>query len=409
MSWSKAFPVLLAAGILSLLIPLSLVLAQGGTGTVTIMDSDENDASVNLSNKATINIMDVPSLPAGQVYEGWFVTNPDVGDRKQSTGILNVDDNGMIDHTLILMSGDQPSGENLFAAFDKFVVTIEPDPDDDPGPSDQIALIYVIPEGSIAHIRHLVFSSQGNPEYASGFHQGTPKGITVGLRDQSRTALLHANLAKDSANLAEVQQHAEHVVHIIEGSAGPNAGDLNNSGQAENPGDGIGVLSYAANAGDRAGLAVTDAPGDAEIAMNARGVMASTGQVAMWAEQARDMSLQVLNTQDFDVASLIAVNAAAILERSLNGFDANGNGTIERITGEGGAMQAYWAAQAMGTYTLAEPAPEPTPEPTPAPPKTGDIVGGASYPSIALVALVIGAFILVGGLFAFRLTRRRAY
>ena len=72
-------------------------------------------------------------------------------------------------------------------------------------------------------------------------------------------------------------------------------------------------------------------------------------------------------------------------------------------------MQAYWAAQAMGTYTLAEPAPEPTPEPTPAPPKTGDIVGGASYPSIALVALVIGAFILVGGLFAFRLTRRRAY
>ena len=390
MSWSKAFPVLLAAGILSLLIPLTLALAQGGGGTVNIMDSD------SLSDKASISIMDLPALPGGQVYEGWFVTNPGEGDRKESTGILKMDANGMIEQTFMLMSDEEATGENLFAAFDRFVVTIEPDPDDDPGPSDQVALIYVMPEGNITHIRHLLFSWRGNPEYTSGFHEGTPKGIVVGLREQSGVALLHANLAADSSNLADVQQHAEHVIHILDGSAGADVGD------------GFGVLNYAADAGDHAGLAVTDAPQSGMIAMHADEVMESANQVVMWGEQARDLALRVMNVDDLDAARLLAGNAVAILERSLNGFDANGNGMIERISGEGGAKQAYMAAQAMGAYTLAEVV-EVEPEPTPEPPKTGDVIGGSSYAGMALVTVVIGAFLLMGGLFAFRLARSRSY
>ncbi|MCE2462646.1 MAG: anti-sigma factor, partial [Dehalococcoidia bacterium] len=174
MSWYKVFPVLLAAGILSLLIPLTLVLAQAGSGTVTIMDSDESGSSGNMSDKATISIMNVSSLPEGQAYEGWFVS--DSGERKESTGILNADSDGMISHTFMLMSDAEPTGENLFADFNTFVVTIEPVPDDDPGPSHEIALAYTFPAGTIAQIRNLVVSAEGNPEYLSGFDEGTPKG-----------------------------------------------------------------------------------------------------------------------------------------------------------------------------------------------------------------------------------------
>ena len=393
MSWYKVFPVLLAAGILSLLIPLTLALAQGGSGTVTIMDSNESGSGDNMSDKATINIMDVPSLPDGQAYEGWFVS--DSGERKESTGILSVDPDGMISHTFMLMSNDEPTGENLFADFNTFVVTIEPVPDDDPGPSDEIALVHAFPAGAIAQIRNLVFSTEGNPEYTSGFHEGTPKGTAVGLREQARVALTHANLATEASNLAGVQQHIEHVVNIIEGMEGSNAGDLNGDGETQNPGDGFGVLNYAAGAGSQAGMVAADG---GMMAMYAGEVMESASQTAMWAGDARDLALQAMGVEDFDAARIIIGNAAVILERALNGLDANGNGTIERTTGEGGAMQAYSAAQAMGTYMVETP---------PTLPKPGDAFGSISYSIIALMGLAIGAFLLAGGLFTLRLTRSR--
>ena len=377
MSWYKVFPVLLAAGILSLLVPLTLALADSDSGTVTIMDSDD---SGNMSDKATISIMNVSSLPEGHAYEGWFVS--DSGERKESTGILNPDSDGMISHTFMLMSDDEPTGENLFADFNTFAVTIEPVPDDDPGPSEEIALVYTFPAGTIAQIRNLVFSAEGNPEYMSGFHEGAPKGTAVGLREQAMVALQHANLAAEASDLAGVQGHAEHVVNIIEGMEGENAGDLNGDGETQNPGDGFGVLSYAADAGTQASMAAAGAARGEMIAMYSGQVMDSANQTAMWAGQARDLAVDALKVGDFDAARIMLGNAAAILEWAVNGSE-----------------QTYSAAQAMGTYQVEMP---------PALPKPGDAFGTISYSSIALMGLVAGAFLLAGGLFAFRLSRSRA-
>ena len=150
---------------------------------------------------------------------------------------------------------EAPTGENLFASFDKFVITIEPVPDPDPLPSEQKIMIHQIPKGGIVHIRHLAYSWTGNPVYASGFHQGEPKGITVGLREQAWVALVHARLAMDSTTLAGIRRHAEHVINAIEGTGdrgGPNYGDLNKDGNVEDFGDGFGVLNYAADAAKHA-------------------------------------------------------------------------------------------------------------------------------------------------------------
>lgn len=67
---------------------------------------------------------------------------------------------------------------------------------------------------------------------------------------QYQLALQHSNLVVDSLNqgdLNEARRHAEHVINIVQGENGELFGDLDNDGQAQNPGDGVGVLTYIAS------------------------------------------------------------------------------------------------------------------------------------------------------------------
>ena len=59
----------------------------------------------------------------------------------------------------------------------------------------------------------------------------------MGLREQTWIAMVHAGLSANSNTLAQVKQHAEHVVNAIEGSAGANYGDLDGNGATEDFGD----------------------------------------------------------------------------------------------------------------------------------------------------------------------------
>ena len=212
------------------------------------------------SGKAIAIVTGLRLLPEGKAYEGWFVS--DDGERKESTGILELDvwGNGVATYV-------SENGENIFGSFNTFVITVEPVPDDDPGPSEEVALVHTIPAGGIAHIRHLMFSWQPNPPYTTGDLRGTPKGIAVGLKEQAEAALLHAGLSLRSGtagDLAGTKAHAEHVMNIITGGDGT---DADGNGQVENPGDkGPGVVGYAQDASDHARFALRDAPGDATIA-----------------------------------------------------------------------------------------------------------------------------------------------
>ena len=105
-------PVALEAGIKFLKTPEELGLAEGDSITftalfkakvlipiellaaVTIRDSDDANYSDKLSDMATILILGAPVLPADKAYEGWFVS--DDGVRKESTGILALDADGII-------------------------------------------------------------------------------------------------------------------------------------------------------------------------------------------------------------------------------------------------------------------------------------------------------------------------
>ena len=297
----------------------------------------------------------------------------------------------------------EPTGENLFADFNTFVVSIEPVPDLDPLPSADKPLIHTIPAGGILHIRHLTYSWQGNPPYAVGFHAGTPKGIAVGLREQAWAAWLHADLSLNSTTLADAKAHAEHVVNIIEGSTGTNFGDLDGDGSTQNPGDGFGVLNYAADTVAHAGLSASAAADDPVIVRHAQEAVDSANNVWAWTKDARDGALDAQSAPDLLTFQLIMQNVQTILNRAFWGFDADADGTAGRIPGEGGAVQAYWAAQDMGQYLLTPPAAPPADEDPPVePPVTGD----TNVPNMALAALVIGAFLLLSGAYIWRRSRK---
>ena len=366
MSRIKVLTALLLAGLFALLIPLSLVLAQDASGTASVQDSDNTEYSNRLSDQLSIELVDLDALPPNMAYEGWLVS--DDGSRKESTGILVTDANGAVSQTFAVMADGEPTGENLFGAFDKFVVTVEPVPDSDPGPSDEIEAIHQKPTAGMAHIRNLTYSAEGNPPYAAGnFHEGTPKGSAVGLRQQVGVAIENAGFAFEASELAKVQEHACHVVNVIEGIGGANY-----DAACGDPGDGIGILNYSDSTAMQAGLAASAAPDEGVIVANGQLAIDGAKAAAKSASQARAEALAARASTDVAVGKIHIGNARDLLSKAL-----------------GEASNAYTASQAMGTYTIAPP------------PPTGDY----NVPTLALLSLLIGAALLVSGTLVFRQNR----
>ena len=97
-----------------------------------------------ISSKATVIVTGLAPLGDGKAYEGWFVS--DDGERKQSAGIVELDELGNGVATYV-----NENGENVLGSFNTFVITVEPVPDDDPGPSGEVALVHTVPVGGITH------------------------------------------------------------------------------------------------------------------------------------------------------------------------------------------------------------------------------------------------------------------
>ena len=366
-----------------LLLAIALLLMVPSTGVLRADDHWEGEGTAviwdnfALSDAITFSMTGVTDLPAGWAYEGWVIT--DNGSIKTSTGILEVS-GGAIDYTW-----SSPSGENLIANYDKVVVTVEPVPDSDPGPSGDVAFSDQIPAGAMAHIRHLLTS----------WPPGETNGILTNLQEQLDVAILHAGLAASQDTIEAVHQHLEHVINAIEGSGGANYGDLDGNGSTEDFGDGLGVLTHA---GDRkhGPFAAGEAANDAEIVAGAAWVDAYGANAEAWAIAARDAALGILDQTNVTIARALLATVTGPLDAAQNGVAA---------TGEGGAMQAYTAAQGMATYTLSPAGAASGSTPGIGLPVTGD----SSVPLLAQMALVLALVMAgTGGLLVLKARRSRA-
>lgn len=180
------------------------------------------------------------------------------------------------------------------------------------------------------------------------------QGYATGLRLQSDELLRYAQLTADAysaGDSAAVQRHAEHVYNLVAGSLDPAFGDRNGDGRPQNPGDGFGLLPNGAQAGYIAAVAESaQAAGEAADAtealkLHAGHVLASTGNLRPWAEEVKTIARQLGASErasQSDLGRLLTLAAQIQV-----GLDANGDGEVAPVPGEGGARVAYEHANFM--------------------------------------------------------------
>ncbi|MFZ1752338.1 MAG: fibronectin type III domain-containing protein, partial [Caldilineaceae bacterium] len=297
------------------------------TGSVMVRNVDAGTPSWQ-NDRLEIQLNGVDAPPAGFNLQGYLLSGAD----GFYCGALTVS-NGTVNTAL-----DFP-GRNLIAQYDTFRMMW-----------DKELFASVLPPAPLALLRQVVSSAGDTPAKV---------GYGVGLVNQARVMATHANLARSAAaagNLAGARVHTEHTRNILFGTSDPRYGDFDGNGTAENPGDGYGVLRYAANA-DLKLLEAAESEGvTAEMADQLFAASLSIANFApasggnTWADQLVARSGEVGSAADAAAAAAPATAMRDLANQIVDGVDANQNGTVQPITGEGGALTAFLTVQRAMAY-----------------------------------------------------------
>ena len=157
---------------------------------------------------------------------------------------------------------------------------------------------------------------------------------------QYQIALQHANLVVDSLNqgdLNEARRHAEHVINIVQGENGELFGDLDNDGQAQNPGNGVGVLTYIAAIQAELDLAE---PIDPNLSFSFvqgqidKSLINSTIEVT----EALDHALKMFAVDSVDEGLPFANDMVTAVQSGIDGRDFDSDGKIDTFFDEEGGF-----------------------------------------------------------------------
>lgn len=293
----------------------------------------------------------VSPLAAGQHYELWLVA--DDGKAMLDLGSLIVDGD--------TITANDSTEENLIGQYSSALISIEPDNDSDAAISADIAYTGQAPFESLVHVRNIVFAYADNPG---------GKGYLIGAEEQARLAIDHANLLNDAlaaGDLALAQRHAEHVVNILDGETGSSFGDLDGDGQAQNPGDGLGVRAYLAGAKAEAEGPALAVDTTGEVKLHAGHVVTGCDNALAWLDEAIAEAQHVLAADSVAEAQPFADSLSQLTLDIVNGRDLNGDGYAAPAPGEGAILTAYehgvftggleiFAAAIPAAETVTEPA-----------------------------------------------------
>jgi len=305
------------------------VLAEVAALTGSVMPRDVDTGTPSLqSDRLGIQLSGVQTPPAGFNLQSYLLSGADgffCGTLTVNSGVVN-------------SVSDFP-GNNLIARYDTFRMMWE-----------KTVFETTLPSAALALVREVVDEAGDTPQKV---------GYAVGMVQEMRMLATHANLARSSAvggSRSGARTHTEHVLNILYGVADPRHGDYDGNGTAENPGDGFGLLHYAASADLRLLEAAESAGVTPEIADQAIAASLTIGNVApaegtnTWADQLVERAQAVLTAATAGDALAPATTMRDISNRMINGVDVNQNGTIEPIVGEGGVWTAFLTAQRTADY-----------------------------------------------------------
>lgn len=316
-------------------------------GTAAFRDANGRSDQLEVSLKLN-------STPPANTALVAFLTTQD-GGTTLNVGELKLDEAGGASGVYTA-----PDGANLAARFNRLVVSQEQTGSNPAKPTGQPIFEGLLPAQAFQSLNQLLANGPGLP---------AQQGYVVGIRLQSDELARHAQFVADAqaaGDLAGIKRHAEHIYNLVAGSLDPKFGDLNGDGRSQNPGDGFGLLENGAQVGyikatlDAASAAKGAPDATDSIKAHAEHVRISTENIKQWAAEARDLALQL--TQGTDPSAGSGQGTAALKQQAgrlvtlgqwiQRGDDANGDGEIAPIPGEGGGIVAYEHAQFMAGFGL---------------------------------------------------------
>lgn len=320
--------------------------AASGTPSAQVTFSEASNGRTGQTNALQITAEHLPSLSSGSEYDAWLI----------DTVSENVLPLGALTH-----AGDKYSvrfaggAVNLIAAGDILEITRER-----PGVSVPVGSVIARgawPEKELVHLRHVLTAFPATPSQT---------GLITGVIADSKLLNDHAQAlrAASGRDQATMLCETQAMINLLEGQTGPDAQATSPACAARlsaGPGDGYGLLGVPASGGAEAkggyipgalshtSLAATVTDASAELKTHAQLVEAALGNVQTWDTiLQRDLiGLQRTPSDTTKVAEIVTLAGNAF-----NGMDANNNGQIEAVEGEGGAVTAYQQAQLMATLTL---------------------------------------------------------
>lgn len=290
------------------------------------------DNAGTLSQASLNAVLAIP--PEGTQYEAWLL-----GDNgAQSLGVLVLNESGGTE--LIF---DEPQTGNLLALFNRFEITLEPNPDDDPvNSSGQIIYSSALPPEAFGNIYPLIIASESTPNQVSflfGLYAQTD------LINQYAAAMLSAYEAGDEAGL---RANAEAVINLIVGNQGGDYyGDWDGNGESMDPGDGFGLLlngeqlGYINAVNTYADYTMTATDANAELKTYVESVKTCAQNLDAWAVQLRDLTLTVIQAPYDENLDPTIRETAGLASQILAGVDADGNQSIDAVSGECGVLTTY--------------------------------------------------------------------
>lgn len=271
----------------------------------------------------TLRVDAIEEPPAGQHYHLWLESTDDV---LYNLGELTVTDGSIAYHGV--------AQQNVLGTLDRVLVTLESE-SLPAAPSDLLAMAGRLTPGAAGALDSLLIADElagDRPLLAVAAEQ-----IAIA---QDHAALMQQSLDVD--DLAEAQRHAEHVVNILDGESGERFGDLNLDGQAQNPGDGVGVRVYLDTIADL----LDDVLSRADMERS----MLSNAQLAM--QSAMDSAQQITAADSADEAAAAVEQLSIHLHELLNGIDLDGSGAVEADRGEGAFLATTESVRTLSGVSL---------------------------------------------------------
>ena len=270
----------------------------------------------------------------GTRYEAWLIA--DDGESRLSIGIVQFDETGRASLTFV-----DPAGRNLLTFYHGLEFTVEPVPDNNPNPSNEVAFRTILPSGGFMHVRHLLSGFTSTPN-------NTPFVRGLGTETELLNGLSLGMLASfERGNDTNVRLQAEQMLNLILGDQSSDYKDWDGNGTVDDVSDGYGLLLNGSNSGyingtfTHADLSITSPDATENMLVHGEHVKIAATNVNEWTPQLRDQLITIINATSLADAETAIRQSVVLANQILKGIDINGNENIEPIPGEGGAMTAY--------------------------------------------------------------------